>query len=115
MDELWAMYVGLRVAWEVNVRRFSAEVLMGRAGRRANERVRDDFAKVSWIKPKAGGGIELKDLNNWNKGCMLQQTGAIIIQASSLWIAWIRAYILKGRTLWDMPLTPNCKEENYEA
>ncbi|MBA0814872.1 hypothetical protein Gohar_020671 [Gossypium harknessii] len=45
---------------------------------------------------------------------MLQQTWAILIQ-SSLWIAWIRAYILKGRTLWDMPLTPNCKEENYEA
>ena len=30
---------------------------------------------------------------------------AIITKAGSLWIAWIEAYVLKGRSIWDVSAT----------
>ncbi|KAA3459647.1 reverse transcriptase [Gossypium australe] len=55
-----------------------------------NEKVK--AARVSWgqIRKPKNGGFGLKDLANWNKACE-----AILIQAGSLWIAWINAYMLR--------------------
>ncbi|KAA3475648.1 reverse transcriptase [Gossypium australe] len=66
-----------------------------------NEKVK--VARVTWeqiCKPK-NGGLILKDLASWNKAC------PILIQVGSLWIAWINAYMLRGRHVMLLPLVQN--------
>ena len=56
-------------------------------------------AKVSWqvvCKPKAEGGLVLKDILSWNQACMIQHLWSIFSRSGSLWIAWINTYVLKG-------------------
>lgn len=43
----------------------------------------------------------LRDLKEWNKACILQHVRSILVEEGSLWIAWIREYVLKGRSYWD--------------
>ena len=47
-------------------------------------------ARVSWktiCYPKSEGGLGIKDLDSWNKACIIQNIWAIITQSGSLWIA----------------------------
>ena len=46
----------------------------------------------------------MKDIYSWNKTCIIQNIWAIISKAGSLWIAWINAYVLKGRSFWQVPV-----------
>ena len=67
-------------------------------------------AKVSWqalCHPKAEGGLGLKDSLSWNKACIIQNIWSIIIKAGSLWIAWIEAYVLQGRSIWQISASQN--------
>ena len=60
-------------------------------------------ARVSWndiCHPKAEGGLGLKDSMSWNIACVLQNIWAIMAKTGSLWIAWLEAYMLKGRSFW---------------
>ena len=57
-------------------------------------------ARVSWMDicyPKAEGGLGLKDMASWNATCVIQNIWSILTKAGSLWIAWIEAYVIKGR------------------
>ena len=68
-------------------------------------------ARVSWptiCLPKAEGGLGLKDITSWNKACIIQNIWAILTQAGSLWIAWVEAYVLKGRSIWQLPISSTC-------
>ena len=65
-------------------------------------------ARVNWhfiCNPKKEGGLGLKDVLSWNQACILQKIWAIITKAGSLWIAWIEIYVLKGRSIWEVPNT----------
>ena len=67
-------------------------------------------ARISWnaiCYPKAEGGLGLKDMMSWNQACMLQNIWALITRAGSLWIAWIKEYVLKGRSIWSISATRN--------
>ena len=67
-------------------------------------------AKVKWkllCHPKSEGGLGLKDILSWNEACILQNIWAIISKAGSIWIAWIQAYVLKGRDFWQVPVSRN--------
>ena len=55
--------------------------------------------------PKLEGGLGLKDIHSWNRACVMQNIWAIIVNSGSLWIAWIREYVLNGRSLWNIVLT----------
>ena len=39
---------------------------------------------------------------SWNRACVIQNIWSLITQAGSLWIAWINAYVLKGRSFWQV-------------
>ncbi|PPR88263.1 hypothetical protein GOBAR_AA32431 [Gossypium barbadense] len=55
-------------------------------------------AKISWnqlCSLKSEGGLGLKDLYSWNKACILQLIRNILAGEGSLWVARIRAYIIK--------------------
>ncbi|XP_039039748.1 uncharacterized protein LOC120177804 [Hibiscus syriacus] len=56
-------------------------------------------ARVSWHKiflGKSEGGLGLKDIKTWNKACMIQLIRNILAGEGSLWIAWIKCYVIKG-------------------
>ena len=57
--------------------------------------------------PKSEGGLGLKDMLSWNQACIMQNVWAIISKAGSIWIAWIQAYVLKGRDFWQIPASLN--------
>ncbi|XP_039009389.1 uncharacterized protein LOC120137799 [Hibiscus syriacus] len=59
--------------------------------------------RVSWrliCNSKSEGGLSLKDLKTWNKACMLQLIRNILAGEGSLWVAWIKSYLLKDRDFW---------------
>ena len=68
-------------------------------------------ARVSWSAmcyPKAESGLGIKDIFSWNNACIIQNIWSILTQAGSLWIAWIEAYVLKGRSIWNISVSSAC-------
>lgn len=58
-------------------------------------------AKVAWNSicvPKKGG-LGLKKLEDWNKAAILRHIWNIFAQFGSLWVAWIKEHLLKGKSL----------------
>ena len=60
----------------------------------------DKGARVK-CQPKYEGGLGLKEIYSWNNACIMQHIWEIISKAGSIWIAWIYAYVLKGRDFWE--------------
>jgi hypothetical protein len=68
-------------------------------------------AKVVWDKicvPKREGGFGIKNLEVWNQASMLNHIWSLFTKASSLWVAWVEANWLKGRSLWQIPIPQAC-------
>ncbi|XP_038997796.1 uncharacterized protein LOC120122767 [Hibiscus syriacus] len=60
-------------------------------------------ARVSWkliCHLKSEGGLGLKDLKTWNKACMIQLIRNILAGKGSLWVAWVKSYVLKDKDFW---------------
>ncbi|KAH1066826.1 hypothetical protein J1N35_031813 [Gossypium stocksii] len=60
---------------------------------------------VCWqliCSPKREGGLGLRNLEEWNKACILLQVGRILAQKDSIWIASIKEYIMKRKNFWDV-------------
>ncbi|GLU16421.1 hypothetical protein SLE2022_328560 [Rubroshorea leprosula] len=66
-------------------------------------------AKVQWekvchLKPK--GGLGLKFLYDWNRACVLRFIWMLFTKTSLIWVAWIKAYQLRGMSFWSLKV-PN--------
>ena len=65
-------------------------------------------AKVSWediSRPYKEGGLGIKKLYDWNVACMSKHLWCLSQPLEfSNWAAWARANLLKGRSLWDVPI-----------
>jgi hypothetical protein len=59
-------------------------------------------AKVSWenLCFSKEGGLGIKRVVVWNQSSMLNHIWSLFTKAGSLWVAWIEANWLKGRSLW---------------
>ncbi|GJR54177.1 homeodomain-like protein [Tanacetum coccineum] len=69
-------------------------------------------AKVAWndiCLPKQEGGLGLLNLEVFNLALMTTHIWNIVTNKESLWVRWIHAYKIWGRTLWDIQPkgTPN--------
>lgn len=56
-------------------------------------------AKVAWGEvcfPKKEGVLCLKCLDFWNKSFMIRHIWNLFAKSGSLWVALVRAYLLKG-------------------
>ncbi|GLT48179.1 hypothetical protein SLA2020_218200 [Shorea laevis] len=64
-------------------------------------------AKVSWeivCKPKVEGGLGIKPLQAWNKACILRFIWLLFSKAGSIWVAWVQAYLIKGKSFWSLKI-----------
>ncbi|XP_039017023.1 uncharacterized protein LOC120147800 [Hibiscus syriacus] len=60
--------------------------------------------RVGWHKVcslKSEGGLGLRDLALWSKGCCLMLIRNILANEGSLWIAWIQEYCFKIVSFWE--------------
>jgi hypothetical protein len=68
-------------------------------------------AKVSWNAlcfPKKEGGLGLKRLDVWNQSSMLRHIWSLFAKSGSLWVAWVKDYLIKGRSFWSINIPQNC-------
>ena len=59
-------------------------------------------------KPKYENGLGLKRLEDWNKAAIMGFIWSLFVQAWSLWVAWIRTNLLKGKSFWIIKITQDC-------
>jgi len=60
-------------------------------------------AKIAWetvCRPKREGGLGLQSIKEANDVCCLKLIWRIVSQGDSLWVQWIRTYLLKRNTFW---------------
>lgn len=68
-------------------------------------------AKVNWdavALPKEEGGLGLKKSFEWNRALIAKHIWSIFCRSGSIWIAWIKNYLLKGRSFWTLKLPSDC-------
>jgi hypothetical protein len=68
-------------------------------------------AKVTWSDvcfPKKEGGLGLKRLEVWNQTFMLSHIWGIFPRSSSLWVAWVKANLLRKKSFWSVGILQNC-------
>ncbi|KAA0036886.1 zf-RVT domain-containing protein [Cucumis melo var. makuwa] len=61
--------------------------------------------KVAWVDvclPFEEGGLGIRDGPSWNIANTLKILWLMLTNSGSLWVAWMEAYILKGKSLWDV-------------
>ncbi|XP_039036121.1 uncharacterized protein LOC120172831 [Hibiscus syriacus] len=62
-------------------------------------------ARISWAKIctlKSEGGLGLKNLKTWNQACMIKLIKNILPGEGTLWVAWIKKYVLKENNFWQI-------------
>ncbi|GJX24670.1 uncharacterized protein Tco_0230966 [Tanacetum coccineum] len=67
-------------------------------------------AKVAWESlclPKFEGGLGVRNLEKFNTALMTTHIWNILMHKESMWVRWIHAYKLKGRSFWDVPALCN--------
>jgi hypothetical protein len=58
--------------------------------------------------PKKEGGLGLKRLEVWNQIAMLRHVRSIFARSGSIWVAWVKENLLKGRSFWSVGIPHNC-------
>ncbi|XP_062169099.1 uncharacterized protein LOC133875111 [Alnus glutinosa] len=67
-------------------------------------------AKVAWKDdcfPKKEGGLGLKDLESWKTSAIMRHIWVMFARSGSLWVAWVQAYLLKGKSFWNVSTPQN--------
>jgi hypothetical protein len=62
-------------------------------------------AKVVWDQIcalKQEGGCGLKRLEDKNKVAILRHIWNLFAKAGSMWVAWVKEYLVKGRSFWQV-------------
>jgi hypothetical protein len=67
--------------------------------------------EVSWnmlCLPKEEGGLGIKKLEEWNRATMMRHIWSLFVRSGSLWVAWVHAILLKGRSFWQVRIPQIC-------
>lgn len=58
-------------------------------------------------KSKGEGGLSIRDPVIWNKGAYIGLLWKVIYREDSIWVQWMREYLLRGKYLWTMEIPSN--------
>lgn len=67
-------------------------------------------ARVCWdqiCRPNSEGGLGLKRASEWNKACLARLIWLLFQGLESLWIAWVKEMILRGKCFWAIDASSN--------
>lgn len=67
-------------------------------------------AKVNWLqvcRPKTEGGLGIRSLLVWNKACFARISWKLFSGTKSLWIAWVKVHLIRGRSFWVLKANVN--------
>ncbi|GJX68521.1 hypothetical protein Tco_0304248 [Tanacetum coccineum] len=53
-------------------------------------------------KPKAKGGLGIKNLSLWNKAMLVKHLWNLACKKDTLWVKWIHAVKIKGTSIWNV-------------
>nr|GFB41901.1 reverse transcriptase domain, reverse transcriptase zinc-binding domain protein [Tanacetum cinerariifolium] len=73
-------------------------------------KLRSGKAKVAWeviCLPKDERGLGIHRLDTFNKALITTRIWKLLTRKESLWVQWIHAYKLRGRSFWDVPYRGN--------
>jgi hypothetical protein len=68
-------------------------------------------AKVAWdvvCLPREEGGLGLKRVHDWNKAAITRHLWNIASNSHTIWTTWIKSYLLKGGSVWGIPVPNDC-------
>jgi hypothetical protein len=54
--------------------------------------------------PKKEGGLGIKKLEEWNRAAMMRHIWSLFVKAGSLWVAWVKENLLKGKSFWQVSI-----------
>lgn len=61
-----------------------------------------------WFLLLSEGGVGLKRLEGWNKSDILRHIWNLFVKGGSLWVAWVREYLLSGKSFWLVNIPHSC-------
>ncbi|XP_038993423.1 uncharacterized protein LOC120117185 [Hibiscus syriacus] len=67
-------------------------------------------ARVSWKNIcllKSEGGLGVQAVGDWNKACAVHLIKKLLANKGSLWVAWMRAYVIGNDDFWQMNIPMN--------
>jgi hypothetical protein len=67
--------------------------------------------KLSWLRipcafRREKGVLGLKKIEEWNHASIMRHIWNIFTKAGSIWVAWIKEYILRGKNFWKIGIPP---------
>jgi hypothetical protein len=61
------------------------------------------------------GGLGLKKIEEWTKASMMQHIWPLFARSVSIWVAWIKENLLKGRSFWKIGIPQNKELIKFEV
>jgi hypothetical protein len=72
--------------------------------KRMEIRLRQKLHEKRFVLLKKEGGLGLKCLEVWNMYSILRHIWNLFAQSSSIWVAWVQIYLLRGRSFWNISI-----------
>ncbi|XP_021979653.1 uncharacterized protein LOC110875758 [Helianthus annuus] len=104
MYSYWAAVFSLPASIIKNIERIMKDFLWHQGSLGSNK------AKVAWkdvCLPKSEGGLDIRKVLDVNKALMTFHIHSIVSGRKSLWVEWIYAHRLRGRSFWDVKVPQN--------
>lgn len=64
-----------------------------------SKRARVNWDDLCYLKE---GGLGLKIIEKWNQVCIVKNIWQLLMNAGSLWVAWVRVELLKATNFWEV-------------
>ncbi|XP_074266922.1 uncharacterized protein LOC141590214 [Silene latifolia] len=59
----------------------------------------------SMCLPRKEGGVNIKEILSWNKTQLMAWIRKLEFDSNTIWVKWIKVYILKGQSIWEFQPT----------
>jgi len=52
--------------------------------------------------------LGIKKLEEWNRAAIMRHIWSLLAKAGSLWVAWVKENLLKGKSFWQIKVPQTC-------
>ncbi|XP_074342078.1 uncharacterized protein LOC141679483 [Apium graveolens] len=68
-------------------------------------------AKIAWTSiclPREEGGLDLKNMIDWNHAQVIHHLIKVVTKSCSLWARWVNATVLNNKSFWTLKIPTDC-------